>query len=131
MSLDTQIKGDVSALRDTARWLRGAAAETDEAAAQVHRAQADSQNGWEGQAADGFRTVMGKTRTGVDDVTADLNGTATALTTFSDSLAGCKARMAQARQIALDAGLEVHGDTIMEPGPAPARPNLPGVPEYG
>jgi uncharacterized protein YukE len=131
MPLDTEIKGDPSGLRTTARWLRSAGAETDDAASQVHRAHAASLDGWEGQSAEGFRTVMGKTRTKVSDVAADLNDTSTALTTFADSLDGCKARMAQAREIAAKAGLQVHGYVIEDPGPAPVRPSLPGVPTYG
>lgn len=131
MSLDTEIKGDPAGLRAAARWLRNAGRQTEDAASQVHRADAISRDGWEGQSAEGFRTVMGKTRSGVGDVATNLNGTSTALTTFADSLDGCKARMAHAREVAAAAGLKIHGYVIEDPGPAPARPNLPGVPTYG
>ncbi|RAY11460.1 hypothetical protein DPM19_29565 [Actinomadura craniellae] len=122
MPLDIEVKGDPTALRATARWLMTVAAQTDRTVADIHRARVDSQDDWTGRSADGFRTVLAGTRPGAEALLADLEGAAKALNRYADDLAGCKAEMGRAREIAARAGLATTATTIAEPGTPPNPP---------
>lgn len=130
MTLNTQIEGDPSALRATAQWLTGLAKETDEAARQVHLAHIDSEEGWEGAAADGFRSVMAKARDDVADVVTELERAGSALTVFADELEGCTLGMQRARELAAKADLLTTNTTIDPPGAPPAAPQGLGMGPY-
>ncbi|MGH3391094.1 MAG: WXG100 family type VII secretion target, partial [Actinomadura sp.] len=130
MTLNIQIKGDPAALQATARWLTKTAEQADGSARQVYLARIDSADGWDGAAAEGFRSVMSKARDDVDDVVADLRRTSAALTAYADELEGCRQGMRRAREIAAKAGLPTTDTTIDPPGAPPVAPQGLGMGPY-
>ena len=75
-----------------------------------------------GDAGSGFSDSMGSAATAVDGLAVDFGATARALDTHADDLDTVTSRMNQAVDIARAGGLRTTGDTIFEPGPAPAEP---------
>jgi uncharacterized protein YukE len=127
MPLDLTVKGDPVGLRETGRWLRSTAEQVRGCDTAVRQSAASSQGEWVGSAGDAFRGVMGKMGPRIDEVAADLTGTARALETYANALDSVNAQMGQARQVADNAGLVTTDTTIVEPGAAPAEPApLPG-----
>ncbi|MQA86710.1 MAG: hypothetical protein GEV03_19275 [Streptosporangiales bacterium] len=122
MPLNIEVKGDPGSIRGAGGWLRSMSGSVDDTGTQVTGARTQSEGGWTGPAAEGFRGLMSRLFTKVDQIAGDLSGTAGALNTHADDLDTVKSRMAQARQIASKGGLQTTETSIAEPGPAPAEP---------
>lgn len=122
MPLDIKIEGDSAGLRATSHWLRTMQQSVHDVGSDVHGARSDSEWGWRGEAGSAFRGSMGRAGTAVDGLAVDFGATARALDTHADDLDTVSARMNQAVDIAHEGGLRTTGDTIFEPGPAPAEP---------
>ncbi|MQA86713.1 MAG: hypothetical protein GEV03_19290 [Streptosporangiales bacterium] len=126
MPLNIEVKGEPGSIRSTAGWLRSTSGSVDDAGGEVAGARTQSEDGWTGQAGEGFRGVMSRVAGKVNELAGDMGSTAGALNRHADDLDTVKSRMAQARQIASDGGLETTETSIAEPGPAPpAPPRLP------
>ncbi|GAA2160746.1 WXG100 family type VII secretion target [Actinomadura napierensis] len=127
MPLDTEIKGDPAALRATGTWLRRTSGAADQASAELQRTRTQSQPGWDGTAASGYRYVMTNFGTRIDGVSTGLGRTGKALDEHAGDLDDCRAAMKRARDIATSAGLRVDGYTVHDPGPPPPRTGLAGA----
>ncbi|MEV4734687.1 hypothetical protein [Saccharopolyspora sp. NPDC049426] len=122
MSLDTEVKGDPESLTAVCDWMSKQSEGAEEAARQVQLTSTNSESGWVGAAADGFRAVLiGAGRMADTEVRA-LKDTCRALQIHADDLRTVKAMMQRARDVAQEGGLTVNGFKIEEPGPAPPDP---------
>lgn len=122
MSLDTEVKGDPDSLTAVCEWAYRQSASVEEAARQIQLTTAESEGGWKGAAADGFRSVLIAAGKMADTEVQALQDTCRELQTHADDLNTVKAMMQRARDVAAQGGLVVNGFTIEEPGPAPPGP---------
>ncbi|MBB5154089.1 hypothetical protein [Saccharopolyspora phatthalungensis] len=122
MSLDTEVKGDPDSLTAVYDWAYRQSDGVEEAARQIQLASAESEAGWKGAAADGFRAVLIAVGKMADTEVRALQDTCRELQTHADDLRTVKAMMQRAQDVAALGGLVVHGFTIEEPGPAPPDP---------
>lgn len=119
MSLDTEVKGDPDSLTAVCDWMSRQSEGAEDAARQVQLTSADSESGWVGAAADGFRAVLIGAGKMADSEVRALKDACGALQTHADDLRTVKATMQRARDVAHEGGLTVNGFKIEEPGPAP------------
>ncbi|MER5392696.1 putative T7SS-secreted protein [Saccharopolyspora sp. NPDC002686] len=127
-SIDTFVAGDIGSCRSTAAWLNSVSGGVHEIGTSLHRARADSESCWSGQAGDAFRNVMKVNGTDADELAEQVTVVKKALEKFADELDTVKRRIDQAREVAASKGLTVTPTTIEGPGPAPRNParNGPG-----
>lgn len=123
MPLETRLDGDPESCRTLADFIRSAGAAAQDAGDAIYQARGASESCWGGEAADRFRSRMGEMGKGSDETEQYSREVAQATEVFADDLVTVRARMAQARDVAADAGLTVTGTVIASPGPAP--PPLP------
>jgi hypothetical protein len=122
MPLNIRVEGDSAGIRASSQWLRAMERSVHDVGTSVHGARTDSEWGWSGAAGNGFRHSMGGAGTAIDGLSTDCGATARALDVHADDLDTVSSRMRQAVDIARESGLRTSGDTIFEPGPAPAEP---------
>jgi uncharacterized protein YukE len=123
MPIDIKIEGNPDSIRATARWLRGTLSEgIHDATTQVHAARTNTEADWTGEAADGFRSKMATGGQQADDLAGDADTAGQSFERYADDLQTAQTRMARAKQIAIDGGLQVTDTQILDPGPAPANP---------
>lgn len=122
MPLDTEVKGDPDSLTAVCDWVNKQSEGVEEAARQIQLTSAESEAGWQGAAADGFRAVLIAAGKMADTEVHALKDTCRELQTHADDLRTVKAMMQRAQDVAALGGLVVHGFTIEEPGPAPPDP---------
>lgn len=126
MSIDTKIDGDPESIYACAQWLRGnLAGEVDQCVADLRRARNDAEWGWRGGAGQAFRKCMDNAGRKADSLRADIVRVADSFASYAGDLYTAQAGMKRARQIAANAGLQLVGYTILDPGPAPAVQILP------
>jgi hypothetical protein len=130
MPVDTRIDGTPGEIQDCARWLRSRLATgVDRCVTDLQQSRQDAEAGWLGRAGPAFQDRMGTGARKADDLRADIEITANSFDAYADDLRLAQAGMERARWIAADAGLELAGFTILEPGPAPTVPDLPALPD--
>ncbi|MGW5644855.1 hypothetical protein ACWEV3_34755 [Saccharopolyspora sp. NPDC003752] len=122
MSLDTEVKGDPDSLTAVCDWANAQSEGVEEAARQIQLTSAESEGGWQGAAADGFRAVLIAAGKMADTEVRALKDTCRELQTHADDLNTVKAMMQRARDVAAEGGLVINGFKIEEPGPAPPDP---------
>ncbi|WP_328465325.1 hypothetical protein OHA21_43290 [Actinoplanes sp. NBC_00393] len=126
MPIDTRIDGDPESIRATAAWLRDRLAGSVDLAVDELRAARDrGGDGWQGDAGPAFHQRMDSAGRKTDDFRIDVENLASSFHSYADGLENAQAGMRQAREIAAEGGLELDGDVILEPGPAPAVKELP------
>jgi hypothetical protein len=126
MPVDTRIDGTPAEIQDCAGWLRSRLATgVDRCVTDLQQTRQDAATGWLGRAGPAFQERMGTGARKADDLRADIEVTANSIDAYADDLRLAQAGMERARRIASDAGLELAGFTILEPGPAPTVPDLP------
>lgn len=124
MPIDTRIDADAVTCRSTALWLRTVGNGAGEAATTVNGARTASEDVWRGQAADAFRSHAGTLCAGGDGVSEQAEAGSRALEEFAAAVDRIKGTMAEAREVAVAAGLAVVGEIIGDPVSPPAP--LPG-----
>jgi hypothetical protein len=130
MPINTRIDGSPTNVHSTATWLRSRLqAATHDCGTQVYKARTDAESGWRGNASSGFQQTMGNGGHAIDGLHADIGTLSQSFDQYADSLHTAQAGMQRARDIALQGGLTINGDTIEDPGPAPATP--PPLPTDG
>lgn len=134
MPLDTEVDKQSETIRTASRWMDGAATAVDSALDTLHGSRGDSETAWPRGAGESFREMSGKATPGIGDTGTGFTDFAGALREFADGIDTIETRMRQARELALQEGLEIHGFLIMEPGPepptpAPLPPDQPATPE--
>ncbi|MEV0697204.1 hypothetical protein AB0I53_04700 [Saccharopolyspora sp. NPDC050389] len=123
MPIDTHVLGDPGSVRASAQWLRAMAAAAHNSGTDIRKAGGQSESGWTGPAADAFRGLMAQAAPQVDGLSGNFEGAARAMEAHATDLDTVRARMDQARGVALAAGLPVTETTICEPpGPPPSAP---------
>lgn len=120
MPIDTRLDGDPGQLYSTARWLRDDLAfEVNASASALRSAGADAAENWRGAAGATFYGRMSGAAAKADALHGEIQQTAGAFTGYADRLASAQGRMARARDVAVAGGLDVTGEVINDPGPAP------------
>jgi hypothetical protein len=119
MPINTKIDGDPDSVRGAAAWLRSSLQTgIRDCGTQLYRARTHAESGWQGEASSLFQGRMNTAGQGIDVVDADTGGLAQSFDHYADSLYTAQAGMARAKDIAVRAGLAVHGDVIGDPGSA-------------
>lgn len=120
MPINTKIDGNPDSVRRAATWLRSSLQmSVRDCGSQLYRARTHAESGWQGTASSSFQGRMTTAGRGVDVVDADTGGLAQSFDHYADSLYTAQSGMQRAKDIAVQAGLAVHGDVIEDPGPAP------------
>ena len=123
MPINTKIEGNPESIRAAARWLRGdLSSGVYDCVTQIYQTRDNAEWTWQGQAASGFRDKMSSGGKKADELAADADRAGQSIEVFADDLQTAQAGMARAREIASAAGLQISGDEIAEPGPAPTAP---------
>ena len=118
MPINTKIDGDPDSVRRAATWLRSSLqTSVRDCGSQLHRARTRAESGWPGEASSSFQGRMTTAGQGVDVVDADTGALAQSFDHYADSLYSAQSGMQRAKDIAVRAGLAVHGDVIEDPGP--------------
>lgn len=120
--LDTEVKGDPESFTATCQWLREASANVQQVEDDYHKARGESESGWLGEAGEAFRALVGQGAQMAGDTVQAISGACSAMEIHADDLRTVEARMQQARDVAAEGGLSIHGFKIRPPGPAPAAP---------
>lgn len=126
MPIDTKVDGTPESIRAAAAWLRDAlspavSAGTDD----LYRVRTTAQAGWEGTAGDGFASRAGSSAAKAEELSDAVGRCAQEFDDAAAQLQQTQDRMHEIRGAASSAGLQVSGDVIEEPGPAPAGPGSP------
>lgn len=125
MPLNIHVAADTARMWDVAWALRRVGRALEQARAQVDRASAFSSDGWNGGAADGFRSATARVSASVDFWSGNHVGMATELERAGERLQRVKQQMHHARAIADGAGLVTTDRTIADPGPGVPAPRRP------
>lgn len=125
--IDTEIEGDPAAVTGAATWLRDTLqANVAEAADLEADARIAAHSQWEGEAAQGYRSLVATVVTATDEHATRIGRAATACDDYAAHLTGVQRTMSGLRARASGGGLSVVGYAIQPP---PAVP--PGVVEQG
>lgn len=122
MPLNLKVEGEPSSLRSAAEWLSKVEGAIHDGGSQLHKSRSESESAWTGEAGESFRSGLSRVGPQVDDVAVDHAAACRELNSHADDLDTVQQRIEQARAHALEAGLQVQGDEILEPGPAPTPP---------
>jgi hypothetical protein len=123
MSIDTHLAGDPGSIRATAGWLTNSlGVAVDESVTDLFAVRDQAEGGWHGAAGPAFGSKMDAGGRRAADLHVDTERTAQAFNSYADDLTTAQAGMERARGIARDGGLQLAGDTILDPGPGPAMP---------
>lgn len=131
--LNTEVRSDPASCRATAAWLGRLSPGVDDAGNAIHGARSNSESCWQGPAAEAFRDSLSPMTKDADELAAIIDRVRQALETFADEIDTVRARLAQAREVAMAARLIVTPTAILPPGPepdtAPVHPIGPMIPE--
>ena len=121
--INIKIEGDPESIRSAATWLRATfSSAVYESVTQIYHARGNSESFWEGEAGGGFRTKMTAAGRNGDAMADGADQAGQAFEGYAGDLQTGQIGMERARRIALDGGLDVSGDEILDPGPAPTAP---------
>jgi hypothetical protein len=121
--INTRIAGSPTSIRSTATWLRSRLQTgVHDCGSQVYKARTDAEGGWLGDASSGFQTKMGGGGKVIDGLHSDVGTLSQSFDQYADGLHTAQAGMQRAKDIALQGGLTINGDTIEDPGSAPTAP---------
>ncbi len=134
MPLNLKVDGEPESIRASAQWLSTVEGKIHTAGTQAHQVRSESETVWPSEAGESFRGGMSQLAPKVDDVATDHADMCRELNRHADELSTAKKRLADARDHAVQAGLQIHGDEILEPGPEPISPaplpsDKPATPE--
>ncbi|MGI9063107.1 MAG: hypothetical protein ACR2FQ_04740 [Pseudonocardiaceae bacterium] len=123
MPIDVRIDGNPESIRGAAAWLRTSlSAGVHDCVSAVYRIRGNSETEWEGDAGTAFRARMTSGGSKGDRLEAEATRAAQSFDAYADDLHTALAGRDRAVQTALNGGLEVSGDQILDPGPAPTAP---------
>lgn len=130
MPIEIKVDGNPDSVRNLARWMRSRLSTgVHDSNGQAHRARSGAEAAWRGAASEAFQGSMRRNGPKGDELASDIDRAGQGFERCADDLQTAQARMANAKQIALNAGLEVTSAQILEPPPAPAPPlDLPPNP---
>lgn len=123
MTINIKIEGDPESIRAAGRWLRSnLSSGVHDCVTQIYQIRDNSEWTWHGEAGSEFRNKMSTGGRKADELAADADRAGRSVEVFADDLQTAQAGMARAREIASSAGLQINGDEIVEPRPAPTAP---------
>jgi hypothetical protein len=121
--INTRIAGSPTSIRSMATWLRSRLQTgVHDCGSQVYKARTDAESGWLGDASSGFQAKMGDGGKAIDGLHSDVGTLSSSFDHYADGLYTAQAGMQRARDIALQGGLTINGDTIEDPGSPPTAP---------
>ncbi|GIG68924.1 hypothetical protein [Phytomonospora endophytica] len=123
MPLNTNLPGSAATITAIVTWCRSdLATAVDDSVSQTRLAYAESETGWQGTAAERFRTTI----SAIIRVSSELSDMATAAATALEGLAtgltNAQAVLESAQRTAVKGGLTVAAGIIYDPKPAPTSP---------
>jgi uncharacterized protein YukE len=119
MPIDTHLDGDPASIRAAGDWLgTSLAARIDQCVTDLFAVRDDAARGWQGDAGSSFQTKMDTAGRNANQTRADAERAAQVFNSYADDLTTAQNGMERARQ----GGLELAGDTILDPGAGPAQP---------
>lgn len=119
--LNTEVKSDPASCRATAAWLGRLSPGVDDASNAIHGARSTSEFCWQGAAAEAFRDSLSPMTKDADELAAIIDRVRQALEIFADEIDTVRARLVQAREVAMAARLIVTPTAILPPGPGLIR----------
>lgn len=119
--LDTVVVSEPETCRAAARWLGQLRNGVHDVGSGLHKARSTSESCWEGSAGEAFRQLMSDNAADADEVAEYLERTRIALDTFADEISTVTARIQQACEIAVQAGLHVDATAIYHPVKPPVE----------
>jgi len=126
MAIDTKIDGNPASIRASADWMgKSLAAAVDQSVTDLFAVRDQAETGWQGDAGPAFHSKMDAGGRRANDLRGDVDRAAGAFHSYADDLTTAQGGMERARGIARDGGLQLQGDTILDPGPGPALPATP------
>jgi uncharacterized protein YukE len=126
MPIDTRIDGDPANIRAAATWLNNSlAGQVDKSITDLFAVRDQADGSWQGDAGPTFRGKMDNAGRKANQLRADAERAAQTFNSYADDLTTAQSGMARARDIALSGGLQLDGDTILDPGPGSAQPTAP------
>jgi uncharacterized protein YukE len=121
--IDTHLDGDPVSIRASADWLTSSlAAALDQSVTDLFAVRDQAETGWQGDAGPAFHSKMDTGGRRANDLRGDVDRAAASFNSYADDLTTAQNGMERARGIARDGGLELQGDTILDPGAGPAAP---------
>ena len=126
MSINTRIEGDPGSIRGSADWLTTSlATAVDQSVTDVFAVRDQAETGWQGDAGPAFHRKMDVGARKANDLRAGIERAAGAFISYADDLTTAQSGMQRSRDIARAGGLQLQGDTILDPGAGPAEPTMP------
>lgn len=123
--LNTELTSDSASCRTTAAWLGRLSSGVHRAVNAIHRARTASESSWRGTAAEAFRSSLSALARDADGLVDITNRVQSALEAFADEIDTVRARLGQAREVAMAARLVVTPTAILPPGPGPGAEPAP------
>ena len=124
--IDTEIPGEPGQIERAAEWLRRQlGAQLGVAADRLNDARREAAIGWVSSAGTEFANAMIRARSVTDDLESGCMSLGDGLESFARDLRNCQSDMADVRRTATRQGLTVTGHVVEDPGPGPARPEMP------
>jgi uncharacterized protein YukE len=121
MPINAKIEGSPTNIHTTSTWLRSQLQSgVHDCGTQVYKARTDAEGGWQGDASSGFQAKMSSGGQAIDGLHTDVGTLSQSFDNYADGLHTAQAGMQRAKDIATQGGLTVNGDTIEDPGAAPA-----------
>lgn len=123
MPVDTKIEGNPESLRGAANWLRGSLKSAIKGATdKVYGARNDAEGGLRGEAADALHAKLATGGKQADDFEQTIAQAAQQADAAADVMQQVQQDMQRIRTEASNAGLQITGEVIQDPGPGPSAP---------
>ena len=123
MAIDTKIEGAPESIRSAAAWLRSTlAASVQDCVTDVYGVRSQSEWAWSGDSGAAFRARMTSGGQSADGMLEEYEKAAQSFDDYAGNLQTAQIQMGRARDVALEGGLQVTENEILEPGPAPTAP---------
>lgn len=123
MPVSTAAPGRPDDVHALAGWLRTTlGGRIGEAAGDLHTAAGTAETGWRSSGGEAFRARTTRSAQGTDELAVTTTEAARALDDLAVGLQRAQAEMREIRLAAQTEGLQVDGDDILDPGPAPVDP---------
>ncbi|WP_162561512.1 hypothetical protein [Salinispora mooreana] len=125
MPLDTSLEGDPASIRACVGWLRHTIVPSiDACVVDMQRASRFAGSGWQGMAGSEFQVRIESGGKKADELRVGVERAANSFDAYADDLHAAQVGMERARHIAVAGGLQLAGNIILDPGPAPQVPMI-------
>lgn len=121
--LNTEVRGEPAECRAVGQWFGDMSRGVHQAGDALFRSRSESESLWQGQAGDAFRESVLPKAKDTDEISDRCSNLSTALMNFAGTLEAAQRLMADARDVAAKAGLDVTPTQINPPSTAPVAPD--------